>query len=137
VGPARRFVELRTFVDLPPRYASWAASAGLPRPPEPGGPAEAARWLRDAVVRLSIRSPEDRLRVLGDPETPPEQSTLALRALASPPVPQLVWYVDGAPYRVADYPYTVRWRLAAGEHVFQARLIDGRTASSAVRVVVQ
>ena len=52
-------------------------------------------------------------------------------------MPQLVWYVDGAPYRVADYPYTVRWRLAAGEHVFQARLIDGRTASSAVRVLVQ
>jgi penicillin-binding protein 1C len=133
----RRLVELRTFVDLPPRYASWAASAGLQRPPEPEGPAEAARLLAGAIVRLSIRSPEDGLRVLRDPETPPEQSTLALRALVSPPVPQLVWYVDGAPYRVADYPYTVRWRLAAGEHVFQARLIDGRTASGAVRVIVQ
>ena len=101
------------------------------------GPAGAGPWLRDPVVRLSIRSPEDGLRVLRDPETPPEQSTLALRALVSPPVPQVVWYVDGAPYRVADYPYTVRWKLAAGEHVFQARLIDGRTASSAVRVLVQ
>ena len=48
-----------------------------------------------------------------------------------------LWYVDGAPFQVADYPYTVRWRLAAGEHVFQARLIDGRTASSAVHVLVQ
>jgi hypothetical protein len=47
------------------------------------------------------------------------------------------WYVDGAPYRVADYPYTVRWKPLAGEHVFQARLIDGRTASSPVRVPVQ
>jgi len=133
----RRFVELRTFIDLPPRYASWAAAAGLPRPPESEAPAGLARLLAGAVVRLSIRSPEDGLRVLRDPETPPEQSTLALRAHVSPPVPQVVWYVDGAPYRVADYPYTVRWRLAAGEHVFQARLIDGRTASSAVRVLVQ
>jgi hypothetical protein len=128
----RRFVELRTFADLPPRYASWAAATGLPRPPEPEWPPGAARFFRDAVVRLSIRSPEDGLRVLRDPETPPEQSTLALRVHVNPPVPQLVWYVDGAPYRVADYPYTVRW-----EHVFQARLIDGRTASSAVRVLVQ
>jgi hypothetical protein len=38
---------------------------------------------------------------------------------------------------VADYPYTVRWRLAPGDHVFQARLIDGRTASSPVHVLVQ
>jgi hypothetical protein len=38
---------------------------------------------------------------------------------------------------VADYPYTARWRLAPGDHVFQARLIDGRTASSSVRVLVQ
>jgi tricorn protease len=52
-------------------------------------------------------------------------------------VPQVVWYVDGAPFQVADYPYTVRWRLAPGDHVFQARLIDGRTVSSPVRVLVQ
>ena len=133
----RRFVKLRTFVDLPPRYANWAASAGLPRPPEPEGPAVLARFVPDEIVRLSIRSPEQGLRVLRDPETPPEQSTLALRAIADPPVAQLVWYVDGAPYRVADYPYTVRWALAAGEHVFQARLADGRTASRPVHVLVQ
>ena len=133
----RRFAELRTFVDLPPRYASWAASAGLPRPPQPERPAFAARFFSDGVVRLSIRSPEPGLRVLRDPETPPEQSTLALRAVADPPVAQLVWYVDGAPYQVADYPYTARWRLRAGEHVFQARLVDGRTASRPVHVLVQ
>ena len=133
----RPFVKLRTFVDLPPRYANWAASAGLPRPPEPEGPAVLARFVPDEIVRLSIRSPEQGLRVLRDPETPPEQSTLALRAIADPPVAQLVWYVDGAPYRVADYPYTVRWALAAGEHVFQARLADGRTASRPVHVLVQ
>jgi hypothetical protein len=53
------------------------------------------------------------------------------------PRAQVVRYVDGGPFQVADYPYTVRWRLAAGEHVFQARLIDGRTASTAVHVLVQ
>jgi hypothetical protein len=45
--------------------------------------------------------------------------------------------VDGAPFQVADYPYTVRWRLAPGDHVFQACLIDGRTTSSPVHVLVQ
>jgi penicillin-binding protein 1C len=133
----RPYLELRTFLDLPPRYASWAAAAGLPPPPALDEPAGAARISMPAAVRLSVRSPENGLRVLRDPESPPEQSTLALRAVVDPPVPQLVWYVDGAPYRVVDYPYTVRWRLAAGEHAFQARLVDGRTASSSVRVIVQ
>lgn len=46
---------------------------------------------------------------------------LALHAHGSPPT--YSGFVDGAPCRVADYPYRVRWRLAAGEHIFQARLI--------------
>ncbi len=132
----RRHLELRTFLDLPPRYASWVAAAGLPPPPALDG-AGLTNRLVQTVVRLSVRSPQNGLRLLRDPETPPEQSTLALRAVADPPVPQLVWYVDGAPYRVVDYPYTARWPLRAGEHVFQARLVDGRTGSSAVHVIVQ
>jgi penicillin-binding protein 1C len=98
----RPFVELRTFVDLPPRYASWAAAAGLPRPPDPDAPTGLAHLLAGDIVRLSIRSPEDGLRVLRDPETPPDQSTLALRALVNPPVPQVVWYVDGVPFQVPE-----------------------------------
>ena len=133
----RRHLELRTFLELPPRYASWAASAGLPPPPALDTPAGASIRPAQVGVRLTVRSPENGLRVLRDPETPPEQSTLALRAVADPPVPQLVWYVDGAPYRVVDYPYAARWKLSAGEHAFQARLVDGRTASSAVHVIVQ
>jgi penicillin-binding protein 1C len=76
-----RFVDRRTFVDLPPAYAAWAASAGLPRPPlmpDPG------RVLHTAP-RVSITSPVQGLRLLRDPETPLGQSTLALRAVVDPP----------------------------------------------------
>lgn len=31
-------VEIRTFVDLPPRYAAWQTATGLPRPPEEASP---------------------------------------------------------------------------------------------------
>ncbi len=61
---------------------------------------------------------------------------MALRAVVDPPVEQLVWYVDGAPYQVADYPYTVRWPLAPGEHSFQARLPFAEERSNLVRVTV-
>jgi penicillin-binding protein 1C len=138
--------ELRTFVDLPPRYAAWAAHAGLARPPRAAterGPATPTRPAAPSAVgssprfHVKVTSPEDGLRLLRDPETPPDRSTLALEAVVDPPVPQLVWYVDGMPYEVADYPYSVRWQLSPGEHRIQAQLPHAPVASAVVRVLVQ
>ena len=64
-------------------------------------------------------------------------ATLALRAVVDPPSEQVLWYVDGEPFELADYPYTTRWRLEPGEHTIQARLPHQETASKVVRVVVQ
>jgi hypothetical protein len=86
--------------------------------------------------RISVTSPEDGVRLLRDPETPASQATLALRAVVEPPTAQVVWYVDGAPFEVVDYPYAARWPLRPGEHAFQARLARG-AASGVVRVVVE
>jgi penicillin-binding protein 1C len=141
----RGFVDVRTYVDLAPRYAAWAAAAGFPRPPAQHtlpltGPEGSAALLPGSHAshdpRVSITSPESGLRLLRDPETPPEAATLALRATVDPPVAQVVWYVDGAPYKTVDYPYATRWRLIPGEHVIQARLAHTPAASSSVRVRV-
>ncbi len=142
-----RFVDVRTFTVLPARYASWAASHGVPQPPASIGALARLGLLQDApgaaaglapvVVRLHIASPRTGTRLLRDPETPSELGTLSLRAVVEPPAPQVVWYVDGAPFKVADYPYDVRWPLASGEHTFQVRLPFTRIASSSVRITVQ
>jgi penicillin-binding protein 1C len=133
-------LELRTMLDLPPRYAAWAAGSGLPRLQtaaflEGGG--HAVPRSESGAVRLSITSPEEGLRVLRDPETPPEQSTVALRATVDPPVPQIVWYVDGRAYRVVSHPYTVRWSLTPGEHVIEARLPDRDVRSGRIHLHVE
>ena len=140
----RTSVELRTMVDLPPRYALWAAAAGLPRVQTAaltsrGTGRPVAAVLRDDAreVRLSVTSPEEGLRVLRDPETPAEQATLGLRAVADPPVPQIVWYVDGRAYRVADHPYTARLSLTPGDHVIEARLPDRDVRSGRVHIHVE
>ena len=137
----RPSVELRTFVNLPPRYAAWAAAAGLPAPPGPlslGAPAlqGIAAGAAPRAARLSITSPENGMRLLRDPETPPETCTLALKVAIDPPAPQVLWVVDGRPYAVVAHPYVTRWRLRPGEHVIQARLPNTPTASSPVRVFV-
>ncbi len=71
-----------------------------------------------------------------NPETPAGMSTLALRAVVDPPSEQILWYVDGVPFELTDYPYTVRWPLEPGEHTIQARLPHTDAASSVVRVMV-
>jgi hypothetical protein len=130
------FVEARTFVDLPPRYAAWATTAGLPRPPAPEGPVLTFASYRPAV-RVRLLSPKDGLHLLRDPETPPEQATLALAAVVDPPGADVVFYVDGVPFEVAAYPYRARWPLKPGEHVVEARVPRAGARSARVRVVVQ
>lgn len=141
----REFVTVKTFVDLPPEYAEWAKAAGLsPLPKRPDDLPQHASKSRDAQfplldknVRVSIVSPENGTRLIRDPETPEGQSTLALRAVVDPVVPQLVWYVDGKPFQVVDYPYTARLILTPGEHTIQAGLPAAPFSSKRVRVIVQ
>jgi penicillin-binding protein 1C len=135
----RASVELRTYVDLPPRYAAWAAAAGLEAPPSARptlaslvGPPALSR-----PARVSITAPADGERLLRDPETPAALATLALTAVVDPPVPQVVWLVDGRPWKLVDYPYAARWPLAAGEHVFQALVPALGKSSARVTVTVE
>jgi penicillin-binding protein 1C len=154
----REHVEVRTFAALEPKYAAWAEAAGLPR--LPGGPgdgrtlfgsaaphhpaarAQERRRVADlaaaaGAATVKITSPPNGLRLLRDPETPASLATLGLAAVASAPASQVLWYVDGRPFSLADYPYSARWPIALGEHTFQARLPYTNVASPLVRVTVQ
>ena len=140
--------EVRTFVELPPRYAEWLASTALPREPQrpseldgiaasDRGRASFDEHGRARTAELRITSPENGTTLLRDPETPVGLETLALRAVIDPPSAQVVWYVDGRPFEVADRPYATRWPIAPGDHVFQVKLPYSTLASSPVRVRVQ
>lgn len=144
-----RFVERRTFVTLPPRYAEWAAQAGLPLLPGGAGDGRApAAGLRAAAGQappllgttralLRIVAPGDGLNLLRDPTVPAAHNTIALRAEMTPPGPELLWLVDGKPFRLAPYPYTARWPLAPGEHLIQAQSPLSGETTPAVRVRVE
>lgn len=120
----------RVLVQLPPRYAAWAEAEGLEtpggwRPPWAGAPSQ-PRILR----------PEDGARVMFDPEVPREQATLALLAAVDPGIEQVVWYVDGRPFATVGPPFSTRWPLTVGDHVFEARVPYSPLASTSVRVIV-
>jgi penicillin-binding protein 1C len=104
-----------------------AAVAGR-RPPAP------LRGTR--APRLRVSAPEQGAVLLADPEVPPGSATIALQAEADPAPPELTWYVDGRPWRIAGHPYTVRWPIEPGAHTFQVRIPGQEAASPPVRVSV-
>ena len=106
-----------TALVLAPKYASWAKNVGL------------AVTLPDMSPKrgfveheFDIVAPENGQRLLKCPETPIGKSTIALEAVVTPPPNQLVWYVDGQPFQVVEFPFTTRWPLSQGRHSFQVGL---------------
>jgi len=136
-------IEVRSFVELPAKYAAYLNEHGLEAPPKAyselggqGGPL-APPERRGRSEELRIVSPRHDQRLLLDPETPAEMSTLALAVEVDPAPLQILWLVDGLPYQLEDYPFTARWHLKAGEHTFQAQIPSSGRKSGLVRVLVE
>jgi penicillin-binding protein 1C len=122
--------------------AEWLRPGDEPATPCGGhGPAVARRPppfpAREAPPRIRIRWPEEGATFLADPEAPAGTTTIPFEAVADPPQAQLVWYVDGRPWRTVDHPYATRWALVPGTHVIQARPADVAGASAPVRIAVR
>lgn len=138
-------IEVRSFVDLPAKYATFLAEHGLAAPPRAYSElgAEGRRPIpperQTATVRdeLRIVSPRQGQRLLLDPETPHEMATLALAVEVDPEPLQVLWLVDGRPFKLEDYPFTARWPLRPGEHTFQAQVPGSGRKSALVRVLVE
>ncbi|MCP4694335.1 MAG: glycosyl transferase, partial [Desulfobacterales bacterium] len=144
----------RAFLHLPPRYIPWARANNIPLPPTAYSPMDLPPGVQmdpapravapetyslkgETPIRLSIDSPEDGLRLLTNPETPANRSSLALRVSTSVSVPEILWCVDGQPYKLADPSRAVRWPLRSGAHTFQARLPFRDEMSKIVRIIVE
>ncbi len=121
--PARRASRIVT--SLGPEYAAYSLARGYGLPG-----ADPAALI---TASLSLSSPVDGTRVILDPDTPSRFQTLALRASVNPPVPEIVWYVDGKEFARVPFPYEARWPIAAGTHFIQARFprafVQSRTVS--------
>ncbi len=118
----------RIVTRLGPEYAAYSLSRGFGLP----GADPAAL----AAASVSLNAPVDGTRVVIDPETPQRFQTLALRASVSPPVPEIVWYVDGREFARVAFPYEARWPIAPGAHSIQARFPRAFVESKTVMVTV-
>jgi penicillin-binding protein 1C len=132
----------RLTLAIPAAHRAWAKAEGYPvaeggTTAASGAAAADGAAVADSVPRLSIVAPEHNSRVWRNPETPAALNRLALKAVVEPRVPQVVWYVDGEPFAVADPDKPVYWPITPGAHRFQLRLPYRDGASRPVRIVVE
>jgi len=100
----------------------------------PGAPAMSEAANDGALV---IATPEHNTHVWRNPEQPEYLNKLALKLAPAPGVEQIVWYVDGEAFKVADAGETVFWPMRPGTHRIEARLPLRPGASRPVRVTVE
>jgi penicillin-binding protein 1C len=138
------YIGERTFAALPPEQAAWGAANHLPAPPlglspldRPLSKGKAAPPASRQPPHLAVTAPRDGLRMVRNPEIPPEAAMLNLRAVVSPEVERLVWLVDGLPWRTALAQEPVHWPLAPGVHRFEVATPDGHDRSPAVSIEVE
>jgi penicillin-binding protein 1C len=124
--PSRRVT--RTVTRLGPEYAAYSLSRGYALP---GADPSAL-----IAASVSLNAPVDGTRIVMDPEMPARFQTLALRANVSPPVPEILWFVDGKEFARVPFPYEARWPIAPGEHSIQARFPRAFVQSRTVSVTV-
>jgi len=129
------FIQAKAYTVLPPQFSTWARESGLELlPPELETPE--LPELNPTSFKLAVTRPRAGT-LMKDPEAPPSFQTIPLEASVTPPAPQVVWYVDGKPFKVVDYPYTVRWKMQEGTHTFQIRLPYAPLSSELTRVTVK
>jgi penicillin-binding protein 1C len=114
---------------MPAMHRAWARHEGYPLAEETPAAAE--------PVRITITAPEHNSRLWLNPATPRFLDRIALKAVVEPRVAQIVWYVDGEPFMVADPDKPVFWPATRGAHRFQARLPFQDAGSKPVRIVVE
>ncbi|MBI5165315.1 MAG: transglycosylase domain-containing protein [Magnetospirillum sp.] len=140
--PARYTAE-RTFATLPADQAAWGKANQLPPPPTELSPLDRpgirtpSRPSAMPATGLRVLAPRDGLRMVRNPETPPEANRLNLRAAAGPEVKRVLWLVDRRPWRVADPREPVAWTMAPGIHRFELATEDGTVISPAATVHVE
>ena len=131
-----REVVARVMLSLPEEYEQWARQQHLDIAPLresplcPSGPEE-------REPRVSIREPKGTVRLLYDPDTPAEASTLRLVADVTPSTEPIVWLVDGVPVATVGYPHEFRWSLSPGQHVITAAMAHRPHTSQPLTVVVE
>ena len=100
----------------PPLYQPWAQSVALPSPPTNQVVEVSGNNESDNSLFITFPDNGDIYKI--DPVLRREYQTLALEAVVPEVVDSIAWWIDGEKYCEVERPFSVRWQLEKGEHIF-------------------
>jgi len=86
---------------------------------------------------VTVLSPRNNMRVIRNPELPVDLASLPLKAAVPADATQVVWVVDGKPFRVGPADQVARWPLQPGRHTFEAKVPYRGLSSAPVTIEVE
>jgi len=110
-----------TVTVLDATYADWGYQHGFPGDisgsSDQNNPDTVNHILQGASARIT--SPVHGAHLFLDPDVPERFQTISLRVEIEPSVSSVIWNVDGQTFAEVSYPYSTRWPMKPGRHVFQ------------------
>ena len=130
------------------RYHNWSIANKIPQPPSnyseldlPNDVSIDSITPPNAVsvsptANITILTPKANSIIYLPLDTPEETQSISLTAKLDQQSEQLLWYVDGQPYKLVSAPYATRWKLKKGKHTFQAKLPFQQVESDKIQIQV-
>jgi penicillin-binding protein 1C len=100
--------------------------------------ASAARYIQDNQFnKLLIAVPENETHIWRNPNQPEKFNNIPLKLSPVGAVGQILWIIDGEPFKTAQADETVYWPMSVGRHHIQARAAMAPIFSQRIVITVE
>jgi penicillin-binding protein 1C len=124
--------EYRSFLQVEPEFYEWAQKQGLAVAPQEYSPGYGVPVAADSC-RIEVVCPRPGSRFFVDPEMPPQQAVLPVKARCVPEARHLVWFVNGEEYAQSGIPHTLNIPMRPGKYHVAAAVAGRPQRSATVR----
>ena len=98
----------------------------------------AERYIQDnQIEKLLITTPENEMHIWRNPNQPEKFNSIPLKLSPGGQVGQILWIIDGEPFKTAQSDETVYWPMSVGTHHIQARAAMAPIFSQRIVITVE
>ena len=98
----------------------------------------AERYMQDNQIdKLLIATPENEMHIWRNPNQPEKFNSIPMKLSLGGQVGQILWIIDGEPFKTAQSDETVYWPMSVGTHHIQARAAMAPIFSQRIVITVE
>ena len=89
------------------------------------------------IDKLLIATPENEMHIWRNPNQPEKFNSIPMKLSLGGQVGQILWIIDGEPFKTAQSDETVYWPMSVGTHHIQARAAMAPIFSQRIVITVE